>query len=156
MAYCSPFCGRSEALPKASSVSRIKCFLFQIPEILPFSRDLTCLKFVFFFLSGIICFFTPCVIVLATSEIDFSCNVNATIKLTESSAQKYRDLLFFTRLQLQEQASKNCEAQLYNALTYLVLRITPLVKIYMKVARHDVTVSHRPYYCDFNAGNIVI
>lgn len=30
------------------------------------------------FLSGIICFFTPCVCVLATSEIDFSYNVNAT------------------------------------------------------------------------------
>ena len=128
MAYSSPFCGRSEALPKASSVGRIKCFLFQIPEIPPLSRDLTCLKFFSFFFSGIICFFTPCVSLLANSQVDFSCNVNTTIKFTESSAHKYRDLLFFTRLQLREQASKNCEVRLYNALTYLVLRITPLVK----------------------------
>jgi len=95
--------------------------------------------FYFFFLSGIICFFAPCVSLLTTSEIDFSCNVNATIKFIESSALKYRDLLFFTRLQLREQASKKCEVRLCNALTYLVLRIRPLVKIYMKVARHDVT-----------------
>lgn len=96
-----------------------------------------------------------CLSVLTTSEIDFSCNVNATIKFTESSAQKSRDLLFFTRLQLREQASKKCEVQLHNALTYLVLRITPPVKIYMKVARHDVTDSHRHYCCDFNVGNTI-
>lgn len=104
----------------------------------------------FYFLSGIICFFTASVSVLATSKIDFSCNVNASIKFTESSAQKYQDLLFFTRLQLREQASKNCEVQLYNGLTYLVLRIKPLVKFYMKVTRHDVTDTNRHYYCDFN------
>ena len=53
-----------------------------------------------------------------------------------------------------KEASNNCEVQLHKALTYLVLCIMPLVRTYMKVARHDVTDSLCRYYCDFNVRNI--